>query len=133
MKKEGIYLFFVTILNTMGNFSVYSTAVFSLTRSWQGKGILAGFLIPAMIYLVLKGWNKNQTFHLHTEKLVLMGLSMAMVSSMGIMFFPLMLGVFGLIGAGMSKNFRILVKGALCCVPSVILAVIHLILRGGGL
>lgn len=131
-QKEGMYLFFVAVLQMLGNFSVYSASTFTLSRTWQGKGMLTGILIPAMIYLCLSGWKENRKYQWDLEKTIELGITAGMVSSMGIMLFPIMAGIFGIAAAILSKSCKVLIKGIVCCIPSILLVALYVLLKAGG-
>lgn len=131
-KNLGIYLIIFNIFQILGNYSIYSSSTFILSRGCQGKAILAGILIPAAFYFLLKGCGENKQNWDHSNILML-ALASGMVSSMGIMLMPILIGISGILYSIYCKNMKLLIKGLICCLPSIILAVLYLLLKTGRL
>lgn len=51
--EQGIFMFLVSVINLFFAGNVYTQAVFSLTRIWQGKAIVAAVVIPLFLLLLL--------------------------------------------------------------------------------
>lgn len=70
-KKTSMMLFLIFLLN-LYSYTIYTSSTFLLTRTYEGKSILANLIIPGMIYCFLSLWrNKNTRF----VRLLLIGLS----------------------------------------------------------
>lgn len=127
-EKTGYFLVILSALNIFAAYSERTSGLFLLIRLWQGKAILAGILLPLILYLVLR------IFLLEGKRadwFLLFGLMCAccMVSSMGIMLAAIMLGIFGILFAWKHKSIRILFYTAACCIPNVICAGIYLVIK----
>ena len=85
--ERGIFLLMVSVINLFMAGNTYTQSVFSLTRIWQGKAVVAAVIIPVILMAVLRtDW----------KLLILTGVSCCLLSGMGIAIGLLMNGVYGL-------------------------------------
>ena len=124
-KARDIYLLLVAVLSSFSAYSVYNAGDFQMVRLWQGKAILAAILIPMLVYLCLTIVMKEKAEY--SWGLMLMAnLSCCLVSSMGIILAPLLIGSFAVVKLIYKKNFTCIWKCALCCIPTLVLGLIFL-------
>ena len=128
-KREavGSFLIFISLLQIFSAYSIYTTGVFTLTRIWQGKAVLAGILLPAVFYFVREVAEKSKKRS--WLGLLLLMLACCMVSSMGIFLGAAMLGMLALILSIQKRSAKILLYSFLCCLPNLIYAGIYLVMR----
>lgn len=50
---QALLLIILSVLNIFGNTSVYTQSTFMLIRIWQGKALLASFIIPLLLLIFL--------------------------------------------------------------------------------
>lgn len=127
-EKLGYFLVVLSGLNMFAAYSERTSGLFLLIRLWQGKAILAGILLPLILYLAIR------IFMLEGKRadwilLLLLMCACCMVSSMGIMLGAIMLGILGILFAWKNRNFRLLVYTALCCLPNLLCAGIYLVIK----
>ena len=124
-KARDIYLLLVAVLSSFSAYSVYNAGNFQMVRLWQGKTILAAILIPMLVYLCLTIVMKEKAEY--SWGLMLMAnLSCCLVSSMGIILAPLLIGSFAVVKLIYKKDFMCIWKCALCCIPTLVLGLIFL-------
>lgn len=127
-KSSGFFLLFLTLVQTFSYYSVYTQGTFMLTRIWQGKALLASFLLPAIFYYsrccMEEGAERGEWIRL----LVLM-LSSCLVSSMGMMLAPVMLGLMALLYGIPGWEWKRILQAFTCCIPNLICAAVYLIVR----
>lgn len=124
---SGIFLIFAAVMTWFSGFSVYTAGNFTLIRIWQGKALLTALLLPLTFYLC---------FNILMEKkpeypsllLFMANLACCHVSSMGIMLSPVMIGIFAVMGMCRNRSLKCLFRGIACCVPSIVLGIIYLLL-----
>ena len=95
-------------------------------RIWQGKAVLAGVFLPLLFFLcmeILMQENAKYPWSL----LFLTNGACCLLSSMGIMLAPLMMGIFLLLNLIKFRDIRKLKKGIVCCLPSLILGVVYVL------
>lgn len=106
LKKNRNYLpLFMIMINLFyiyGNNSIYTNATFALTRTWQGKSVLANIMIPATFLGLLFIYHKRSKkgISLFLAMVILGGLS---ASTMGLLLIPLLLMI-GMISYGISNK-----------------------------
>lgn len=128
--KEWLPLFmiFLIVWYSFGNVSLYTSETFIMTRTWQGKGLLAGIILPALvlslIYLADKK-PKPGTWLL----LVMTILSAVFASSVSFMLVPTVVGIAAVLIGWQKKSARTVLLMGACCVPCILLAVCYLVMR----
>lgn len=55
------FLLLMALFQLFGNVSIYTTETFFLTRTWQGKSLCCSFMLPAVFWLFLCLFSKNNT------------------------------------------------------------------------
>lgn len=127
-KKIGNFLILVSVIHIFSNYSVYTTGVFLLTRVWQGKAVLTGILLPAVICLGLYTFDKKGKGKNWISMLLLM-FSCCMVSSMGVFLGALVFGMLAVVGAIGYKRFSIIPLSIVCCLPNMLYGVIYIFIK----
>ena len=102
--------------------------LFLLTRIWQGKALLASFLLPAIFYYSRCCMEESAERGEWIRLLVLM-LSSCLVSSMGMMLAPVMLGLMALLYGIPGWEWKRILQAFACCIPNLICAAVYLIVR----
>ncbi len=132
-KKEQLpgFMILVIALQIFGNVSIYPGATFLLTRTWQGKSMLANVVIPAVFMLLLwifegeksKSGNRRGLWLL----LFLVNIVAAMMSTASVLLNLVLIGVIGLVLAINRKDWRIAAGLAMTCIPCVIYGLLYLL------
>lgn len=123
---QGMFLAMAVMLHLFMSGEHTAGLTFLSITPWVGKGILATILIPALFYWILRTAEKEQT-----ADFVLLGLTClagCLLSSMGIMLTPVFVGTAMLLAGIRKKSIPYVVKGALACIPCVILGIYYIIL-----
>ncbi len=126
---RGIYMLMVVLMTGFSAYSVFNTGSFQIVRIWQGKALFASMLLPLVFYLC---------FCLFMEKkprypwyfLAMADLSCCLLTSMGIVLTPVMIGCFLMVSLICNRNIKHLWKAVLCCLPSLLLGILYLGLFG---
>lgn len=124
----GLFLILLSVVHIFSYYSVYTQGTFMLVRIWQGKAVLAAILLPGLFYAcicVLKETGK----WLDWLFLFFIIIACSMVSSMGIMLSPIMVGIFAILYGIINRDLKKLAKTALCCIPCLVLAGMYLLIR----
>lgn len=131
-KKLPIFMIFVAIMQVFGNVSIYTNATFFLTRTWQGKSILANICIPAVIWLLLSLFDSDRTQNENSLGLwiilFIVNIVAAMSSTASVFLMAMLIGLSGLMLSIKEKNLQILLKLIITCIPLVVYGVIYLLL-----
>lgn len=125
---QGIFLAVVAVLNWFSAYSLYNSGMFQMIRIWQGKALLASAMLPFVFYLCLTIFIEKE----QKNSWILLGmanLSCCLLSSMGIMLAPLMIGLLALTGLFLRKKFSLVYKAVLCCLPSLILGIVYILIK----
>lgn len=130
--KLPVFMIFICLMQIFGNVSIYTNATFFLTRTWQGKSLLANVVLPAIVWLILwifeqENYEKEHRVGLWVL-LVLTNFVAAMSSTASVFLAAMLIGVTGLVLGIREKNIQIPLRLMICCVPLVIYGVIFLLL-----
>lgn len=127
---RGVYLFTAAVLIWFSAYSVYSAGNFQMVRIWQGKALLASVLLPFLFYLSWTIVIEKQAEHMWLLY-AMANLSACLLSSMGIILAPLMMGIFIFIGIFTVRSLKKTMLGLLCCLPSVLLGASYIFILLG--
>ncbi len=132
MKKLPIFMIFICIMQLFGNVSIYTNATFFVTRTWQGKSILANLVIPAALWILL--WifdndlpDKGKRLGLWIL-LFMINIVAALSSTASVFLLALFIGIWGLVLAIHEKNIQILLRLMVTCIPLVVYGVMFLLI-----
>lgn len=124
---RGIFLFLTAILSWFSSYSVYNTGAFQMVRLWQGKAVLAAFLLPLIFYLCLSTILEQEPRY-PWLLLFMANLSCCLLTSMGILLAPLMMGIFVLLGLLRFRSLKRTAAGLICCLPSIVLGIVYILI-----
>jgi hypothetical protein len=97
--ERGIFLLMVSVINLFMAGNVYTQSVFTLTRIWQGKAVVAAVMIPAILAIILRVQQTNPQAEGPIRDwilLIVVGVSCCLFSGMGIAIGLLLLTIYGL-------------------------------------
>ena len=130
--KLPVFMIFVAIMHIFGNVSIYTNATFLITRTWQGKSLLANLCIPGVLWLLLIIFDSESIegdrrlglwFVLFSINIVA-----AMSSTASVFLIAMLIGVCGLVLTIREKNLQILLRLMITCVPLVVYGVMFLLI-----
>jgi hypothetical protein len=123
-----VFMIFISVWFMFGNISLYTAETFAITRTWQGKGMMAGMVLPALVLCML---------HLVSHEVsrgiwilyICVCLSAVFATSVSFMLIPTVVGIAS-IGIGIKKRSAgFTIKMFLCCIPCMLLAVCYMFMR----
>lgn len=133
-KKELLPMFMIlmALWQMFGNISIFTTETFFLTRTWQGKSFAGNFVIPAVIWIFLCLFKKEDT----RKKglwilLAALNLAGGASSSLAILLSCLMTLGLSVLFALRERKPGVLIKAGLTCVPGGIYVLLYLALTHG--
>lgn len=122
------FMIFLVVWFLFGNVSLYTSETFIMTRTWQGKGLMAGIILPALllclIYLADKK-PKPGTWLLF----VMVILSSVFATSVSFMLVPTVVGIAAVLIGWQKKSARTVLLMGACCIPCIVLAFCYLAIR----
>ena len=125
---QPVFLIFLTIWFSYGNISIYTTETFIMTRTWQGKGLMAGVILPAlllcMLYLTDKKVSKGCWMLFSTVIL-----SAVFATSVAFMLIPTIVGLAAVVIGWQKKSAKTVLLMGAWCLPCIVLAFCYLLLR----
>ena len=127
-RQQGTFLLLCAIIQMFSYYSVYTSGSFLLFRIWQGKAVLVNVLLPLAFYFAIRTVKDNSN-KADWVMLFFICTASCLVSSMGIMLTPIMIGIFVLMYAIKPFRKEIVSKSILCCSINIICALIYLYIR----
>lgn len=130
--KLPVFMIFVCLMQIFGNVSIYTNSTFLLTRTWQGKSLLANVVLPAIIWLIFwifdsENYDKEHRIGLWVL-LILVNFTAAMSSTASVFLAAMFIGVTGVVMWIREKDIQIPLRLMISCVPLVIYGVMFLLL-----
>lgn len=123
-----VFLFLVIVWHLYGNISLYTAETFAMTRTWQGKGLMAGMVLPAyflcLIYLVQEK-TRPGTWMLF----VCVCLSAVFATSISFMLIPTLTGLAAVLAGVRNRSFARAAGIFSCCAPCLALALCYLTIK----
>ena len=126
MEKKGMFMLLCSVLVWFSGYSVYNSETFTMVRIWQGKAVLAGVMLPWLFFLCMEIMGKENPEYPWSTLFLTNG-ACCLLSSMGIMLAPLMMGCFILINLIKSRDVHCFFKSIVCCLPSLILGTAYIL------
>ena len=128
-KSAAIGTCVICILNIWSNISVYTASTFLLTRSWQGKAILANLIFPLLTYFFIEIYQLGEHgVAMKWRDLFFTMTTTCLLSSMGIFLALLFIAIYALVFLIARRKLRTIFKIIMCCIPNFIYGVGYLIL-----
>ena len=125
-KQLPVFMLAAELLILFGDYSYYSVENFMLARSRQGKAALGSVIIPFIIYLLYRLLERLRLSEkAGIKEWLLLAASVTagcLCTTMGTLLVCLLMGITGIFGASMYRNFRFITFIAVCCLPAVIFA-----------
>lgn len=96
-----------------------------MVRLWQGKALLAAAFLPLLFYLCISILLEKEPSH-PWFLLILANISCCLLSSMGIILAPLMTGCFLAVCLLLTRKWKRVLLGLMCCLPSILLGILYI-------
>ena len=126
-KAQGIYLLLAACICSFSGYSVYNAGNFQMVRIWQGKAVLASVLLPYLLCLCISFFLEKKQ-EISWVPLVLANISCCLLSSMGVILAPLLTGCFFIISLIVRRDWKRVLAGFLCCLPSIALGIVYILM-----
>ena len=132
-REVPLVMLLSSIVLMFGNYSVYSTETFLMTRIRQGKASLGSFVFPLGFYLLLL--LAKRTEGRKKERIILYillglnGFVAALFSTMGNLIYPCMVILGGVCVCVSQKSIKKFFPILLTCIPSGVMAAMYFVIR----
>ena len=125
---KPVFMILIAVWFLYGNVSLYTTETFAMTRIWQGKGLMAGMVIPAMFLCLLYLAQESVSQGMWMLFLCVC-VSAVLATSVSFMVVPTITGIAAVLIGIKKKSVRYGVDLFLCCVPCLLLALCFFIVK----
>jgi hypothetical protein len=123
-----VFMIFLAVWFVFGNVSIYTSETFAITRTWQGKGLMAGMVIPAL-YLCLIYMVQEKVSQGMWMLLICVCLSAVLATSVSFMLIPTIVGLSAVFIGIKKRSLRFAVKMFACCIPCLILGICYIVIK----
>ena len=131
-RRCAAFMLFVSFMYIFGNVSIYTQTTFMLTRTWQGKSMLANLILITIGWIMLVLFRKDEESEISTFGcwivLFFLSIAAAMCSTASVFLVALMMAVYGVTLAICKKDVQIALKLMITCVPLVAYGAIYILL-----
>jgi len=125
---KPVFMILIAVWFMYGNVSLYTTETFVMTRIWQGKGLMAGMVLPAMflclLYLAQESVSQGMWL-----LFICVCMSAVFATSVAFMVIPTMTGIAAVMIGIKKKSVKYGVDLFLCCLPCLLLALCYFIMK----
>lgn len=125
---KPLFMMLIAIWLCFGNVSIYTTETFAMTRIWQGKGLMAGIILPVFwlcfLYLIEEEVQKGVWM-----LLVVSAMASCFATSTSVMLVPTIVGVAALLIGWKKKSIGWMIKISLTSLPCLILGLIYILVN----
>ncbi len=137
--KRSVFMVLMVGMQMFGSYSIYTNETFFVTRTWQGKSVLANIAIPAAFYILLRicAYTEEErtdeemrygtTLPGLTVTLLAVNLVGALASSLGLLLLCFLEGLFLLIVAVRNRRFGVIPAGMVSVLPCVVYILIYVL------
>lgn len=138
-EKRSVFMTLMVGMQLFGSYSIYTNETFFVTRTWQGKSVLANIAIPAAFYILLRicAYTESERTDEETKygttlpslmlALLAVNLVGALASSLGLLLLCFLEGLFLAIIAVRNRRFRVIPAGMISMLPCVIYILIYVL------
>lgn len=125
---QPVFLIFSAIWFLYGNISIYTAETFIMTRTWQGKGLMAGVILPTLLlcFLYLADKRVSRGCWILFSTVIL---SAVFATSVAFMLVPTIVGLAAVVIGWQKRSARTVLLMGAGCLPCMILAFCYLMLR----
>ena len=134
--KLPMFMIIMAVFQMFGHTSISTAETFFLTRTWQGKSMLANVAIPLIIWLFL--WIGEDYERENRQKIskigrmspwilmILVNMASGIFSSMGVMLGSILIGVCSLVLAVRYRKISFILMAIVTCIPNAIYLLMYL-------
>lgn len=138
-EKRSVFMTLMVGMQLFGSYSIYTNETFFVTRTWQGKSVLANIAIPAAFYILLRICAYTEVERTDEEieygttlpglmmTLLAVNLVGALASSLGLLLLCFLEGLFLVVVAVRNKRFSVIPAGMVSMVPCIIYILIYVL------
>ena len=137
--KENLPVFMIVmcLFQIFGNVSIYTNETFFLTRTWQGKALAGSLVIPALFWMFLliyenagrKSDNGTGAANRVNAGLwivfVCVNMTAGICSSIAVFLICILMAVTALCLAVVERDWHVIVRMAVVCIPNVIYMAVY--------
>lgn len=129
IKKRGLFLLFLSIINLFSFETIYASGYTLLTIIWQGRSVCAMIMLPLLWYVLMIVSEKESIGAPEYFAVVISSLGNTMMSSMGSIFAPILIVVYAFVNLVKKKGIKSFVFTCLCALPSLACIIVTRIMR----
>lgn len=122
-KKVCCFLIVLSVIHIWGNISSYTITLRLLQCQWHGKAVAAIFFTPLIFYMVYVMFSKKTSLK-ECLVLILITLGATGTTLIGTGLAVLTISVECLVLSIMNRDWKVLMRGVLCCLPCASYAIV---------
>ena len=132
--KNSVFMMLIAALQVFGAYSIYSKEVFFLTRTWQGKSVLANAVVPGAFFvlLLIAKQEKDKKYIINMERigyyvlLTLVNIVGIFASGLGMLILPIYEAIVLFAITIKKKSIGYLIMGIFTVMPCVVYWVLYI-------
>ena len=129
LEQQAWFLLFAAVGTQYFGGSIYSASAFTLSRIWQGKAVLAAFLLPWILLTTFGMEWRREAASPDLGLLMITAAASCLVSGMGIMTAGALIGTYALWHGGRRRDLVSALRIMACAWPCIACGLLYLHLR----
>lgn len=126
--QKWIFMLLIGVSYLFGYVSIYTSATFVMVRLWQGKAMLAGFIIPLMLGMAMHFMKKEQPRR-QWLPMLLTQITACFFTSMGALVAPILFAALAIINGIRYRSIQIPLYSVICVLPCILTDLVYVFLR----
>lgn len=106
VEKTALFLIVLSVFHIWDFTSTHTLSSMFLLRIWQGKAIVAGFILPLLMYLFYRIFQSEKQSMRWAVPLYAVSFAASLLSGMGIIMAPVTMGIYGFLDGIYYRNIK---------------------------
>lgn len=119
---------FAALINMYFTDTTHTQSFVTLVRIWQGKAVVAGVMIPFMLYLLMLLCDEDENRRIYGI-LTIAAMGMSLLSGVGIFFSGIMIGTYGVYYNLVNKRWKSILFVLVACIPTVVYGLTYALVK----
>ena len=131
-----IFMCVLCFLQVFGNVSIYTAETFFITRTAQGKAVMAAIVVPLILWVFMWLFEENgglkkgrRAAYAPWTLLFLINIFAGVCTSIGVLLAGGLIALLAVVLSFYVKNWKLLIPAVLTCVPNMVYVLLYLYLK----
>lgn len=118
MEKVSMFLTVLSVFNLFDYTSTHTVSTVMMLRIWQGKAVVAAFIVPIMIYIFLENIEQKNT-KIYYALIAVSCTAASLASGIGMVVAPILTGIYTITDFAVNKKWKRMAMITIMMIPSL--------------